>query len=189
MSIPQLGKLFVSPHEGWDELVRIHPSVFKLFGLLVVPLSLIPPLMLEYAGRHYGAVLFPAASPQTWGIAALFFLVAELLTVPLMAWGINAVANSRGIRSSYLDAFTLASIAPVPLWVSALALFSSNIVLIAGVVGLGLVGSVLLIFRGVEGMLGVKEDVVAFDLAYIVTALGLIAWVLLIMLGLVPAVS
>lgn len=189
MSIPQLGKLFVSPHEGWDELVRIHPSVFKLYALLVVPLSLIPPLMLEYAGHHYAAALFPTASPRTWSIAALFFLVAELLTVPLMAWGIHAVANSRGIMSRYRDAFTLAAIAPVPLWFSALALLSGNIVFIVGVVGLGLIGSVLLIFRGVEGFLGVQEDAVAFDLAYIVTALGLIAWVLLVMLGLVPAAS
>jgi hypothetical protein len=32
-------------------------------------------------------------------------------------------------------------------------------------------------------------DVVAFNLAYIATAMGLIAWVLLIMLGLVPAIN
>ncbi len=189
MSILNMGKLFISPHAGWDELARIHPSVFKLLGLLVVPLSLIPPLMIEYAGHHYAVTLFPTVSAQAWSAAALFFLVAELLTVPLMAWAISAVSHSRGIRSSYRDALTLASIAPIPLWFSALALFSSNIVVIAGIVGLGLVGSVLLIFRGVEGLLGVEEDVVAFDLAYVVTAMGLIAWILLIMLGLVPAIG
>lgn len=188
MSILQIGKLFVSPHEGWDDVVRIHPSVFKLFILLVVPMSLVPPLMLEYAGHHYAASLFPNAPAQAWSEAALFFLVAELITVPLMAWGIQAVANSRGARSGYADAFTLAAIAPVPLWLSALALFSANVLFIVGVVGLGLIGSVLLIFRGVEGILGIDEDAMAFDLAYIVTALGLIAWVLLIMLGLVPAI-
>jgi hypothetical protein len=32
-------------------------------------------------------------------------------------------------------------------------------------------------------------DEVAFNLAYIATAMGLIAWVLLIMSGLVPAIS
>lgn len=189
MSILQFGKLFVSPHEGWDEVVRIHPSVVKLFIFLVVPLSLIPPLMLEYAGRHYGSVLYPQTPAQVWSIAALFFLVAELLTVPLMAWGIRAVARSRGVMSSYHDAFTLASIAPVPLWLSALALFSSNVLVIAGIVALGLAGSALLIFRGMEGILGIEDDAVAFNLAYIVMAMGLIAWVLLVMLGLIPAVS
>ncbi|MGA7179359.1 MAG: YIP1 family protein [Thiobacillaceae bacterium] len=189
MSILQFGKLFVSPHEGWDEVARAHPSVIKLFTLLVVPFSLVPPLMLEYAGHHYGSILYPQASAQAWTIAALFFFVVELLTVPLMAWGIKSVANSRGVSSSYHDAFKLASIAPVPLWLSALVLFSSNIVLIVGIVVLGLVGSVLLIFRGVEGILGVEEDMVALNLAYIVTAMGLIAWALLIMLGLVPAIA
>jgi hypothetical protein len=189
MSILQIGKLFVSPHEGWDEVVRIHPSVVKLFGLVVVPLSLIPPLMLEYAGHHYGSVLYPNTSAQAWTIAALVFLFAELLTVPLMAWGIQSVAKSRGVLSNYHDAFTLAAIAPIPLWLSSLALFSSNTFLIVGIVVFGLVGSVLLIFRGVEGILGVEEDMVAFNLAYIATAMGLIAWVLLIMLGLVPAIS
>lgn len=189
MSILQLGKLFVSPHDGWDEVARVHPSVTKLFALLVVPLSLVPPLMLEYAGHHYGSVLYPNTSAQTWTIAALFFLFAELLTVPLMAWGIKSIANSRGVPSNFHDAFTLASIAAIPLWLSSLVLFSSNIVLIAGILVLGLVGSVLLIFRGVEGILGIEEDMVAFNLAYIVTAMGLIAWVLLLMLGLVPAIA
>jgi len=189
MSILQIGKLFVSPHEGWDQVARIHPSVIKLFVLLIVPMSLVPPLMLEYAGRHYGSVLYPAASARAWTIAALFFLFAELLTVPLMAWGIKSVARSRGVMSNFHDAFTLAAIAPIPLWLSSLALFSSNIFLIVGIVAFGLVGSVLLIFRGVEGILGVEEDVVAFNLAYIVTAMGLIAWVLLVMLGLVPSIG
>lgn len=189
MNILRVHKLFISSHDGWDDVVRIHPTVLKAFGLLVLPLSLIPPLMLEYAGRHYGATLYPNTSAQAWSIAALFFLIAELLTVPLMAWGIKSVANSRGIASDYHDAFTLAAIAPIPLWLSALALFSSNVFLVAGAVALGLVGSVLLIFRGVEGILKVKEDLVAVDVAYIVTALGLIAWALLITLGLVPVIA
>jgi Yip1 domain len=189
MSIVQIGKLFVSRHDGWDQVAHVHASVIKLFALLVVPLSLIPPLMLEYAGHHYGSLLYPTTPAQSWSIAALVFLVAELLTVPLMAWAIQSVAKSRGLASGYHDAFTLSSISAIPLWLSSLVLFSSNIVLIVGILGLGLIGSVLLIFRGVEGILGMDDDVVAFDLAYIVTAMGLIAWVVLIMLGLVPAIS
>jgi Yip1 domain len=189
MSILEIQKLFTTPHQGWDEIARIHPSVLKLFVLVVAPMSLIPPLMLEYAGRHYGAVLFPGALPQAWSIAAVFFLITELLTVPLMGWGIKAIANGRGIPCDYHDAFTLAAIAPVPLWLSALVLFSSQPILILAVLALGLAGSVLLIFRGVGGILKVEEDLVAFDVAYVVTALGLIAWVLLVMLGLVPAVT
>lgn len=188
MNILPIHKLFVSSRDGWTDVVRIHPTILKLFILLVVPLSLVPPLMLEYAGRHFGTTLFPHTSVQAWSVAALCFLVAELLTVPLMAWGIKSVANSRGIACDYHDAFTLAAIAPIPLWLSALVLFSSNLMMIIAMTVLGVAGSVLLIFRGVEGILKVKEGIVAFEVAYIVTALGLIAWTLLIVLGLIPAI-
>ena len=188
MNILPIHKMFISSRDGWNDVVRIHPTVSKLFGLLVVPLSLIPPLMLEYAGHYHGSTLFPDTSAQAWSLAALFFLVAELLTVPLMAWGIKSVANSRGVACDYHDAFTLAAIAPIPLWLSALVLFSSNLIMIIGMAALGVVASVLLIFRGVEGILQVKEGIVAFEVAYIVTALGLIAWTLLIVLGLIPAI-
>ena len=189
MSILHIHKLFVSSHEGWEALARMQASSLKLFVFLVLPFSLIPPLMLEYAGHHIGAILYPDTSGQAWSMAALFFLIAELITVPLMAWAIKSVANSKGIASNYRDAFMLAAVAPVPLWLSSLALFSGQIALIMAMVVLGVAGSVALIFRGVESVLKVEEDLVAFDIAYTVTALGLIAWALLVMLGLVPALA
>ncbi len=189
MNVLQVHKLFIASGEGWGEIARTRPSQSRLFFLLVVPFSLIPPLMLEYAARHIGAVLFPQASLQAWGIAALFFLLAELATVPLMAWAIRSVADSKGIDCDDHQAFTLAAIAPIPLWLSSVALLSDQIALIVAMIVLGLAGSVVLIFRGVSSILKVEEGLIAFDIAYVVTALGLIAWALLVMLGLVPALA
>jgi amino acid transporter len=189
MSMTHILKLFGSSQEGWNDLVRIHPSVFRLAAFLVLPLSLIPPLMLEYAGRHTVGGLFPQVSSAAWSFAALAFLLAEWLTVPLIAWGIRSVASSRGTACRYHDAFTLAAIAPIPMWLSALVLFAGNTAAILAVAIAGLAASVVLIFRGVEGILKVEEDVVAAQIAYVVTAMGLIAWVLLIMLGLVPTMG
>lgn len=188
MSILHIHKLFTSPH-GWNALAQTQPSAFKLFVLLVLPFSLVPPLMLEYAGHHVGAILFPDTPGMAWSLAALFFLMAELLTVPLMAWTIKSVARSKGIESSDRAAFMLAAIAPVPLWLSSLVLFYDQILLIMAGVTLGLVGSVVLIFRGVQSILNVDEGLIAIDIAYTVTALGLIAWVVLVMLGLIPALA
>ena len=101
-----------------------------------------------------------------------------------LAW-LFATALGRVTR----EAFTLEAIAPVPLWLSSLVLFSGQIVLIAAMLLLGVVGSVVLIFRGVESILKVDEGLVAFDIAFTITALGLIAWVVLVMLGLVPALA
>ena len=189
MSILQIHKLFLAPQQGWDEIAQTQPSAFRLFILLVLPFSLIPPLMLEYAGQHLGAVMFPNAAGQAWSVTALVFLFAELATVPLMAWAIRSVAHSKGVASDYRAAFTLAAIAPVPLWLSSLILFSDQIALIVAMLVLGIGGSVVLIFRGVESILRVDEGLIAFDIAYTVTALGLIAWVVLVMLGLVPALA
>src|SRR4030065_234897 len=66
----------------------------------------------------------------------------------------------------------LVAVAAVPLWLSSLSHFSDQIALIVAMVVLGVAASVVLIFRGVESILKVEEDVVAFDIAYIVTGLG-----------------
>lgn len=189
MSILRIHKLFAASPEGWEEFAGMRASPFKLFVFLVLPFSLVPPLMLEYAGRHIGAVLFPDTTAQAWSMAALVFLIAELITVPVMAWAIKSVANSKGIASDYRDAFMLAAVAPIPLWLSSLALFSGEIALIVAMALLGLAASVTLIIRGVASILKVEEGLVAFDIAYTVTALGLVAWALLVMLGLVPALA
>lgn len=182
-------QLFVSSADGWEAFARVQTSALKLFVFLVVPLSLIPPLMLEYAGHHVGAIMYPDTSGQAWSVAAAVFLIAELATVPLMAWAIKSVAESKGVNCAYRDAFKLAAIAPVPLWLSSLALFFDQIAPIMAMISLGVAGSVVLIFRGVQRSLKVEEGLVAFDVAYTVTALRLIAWVVLVMLGLVPAVA
>lgn len=189
MSILHIHKLFTSSQDGWDAVAQARPSALRLFVLLALPCSFIPPLMLEYAGHHVGAVLFPDTSRMAWSMAAFFFLLAELLTVPLMGWAIRAAARSKGIATSDRDAFVLAAIVPIPLWLSSLVLFYDQIYPIMAGLALGLAGSVVLIFRGVQRILKVEEELVAVDIAYTVTALGLIAWVLLVMLGLIPALA
>ena len=189
MSILHIHKLFTSSRDGWNQVAQTQPSALKLFALLVVPFSLVPPLMPEYAGHHVGAVLFPHTTGMAWSMAALIFLMAELLTVPLMAWTIQSVARSKGIASSDRDAFALAAIAAVPLWLSSLVLFYDQVIVIMAGLAVGLAGSVILISRGVQRILKVQEGLIALDIAYVVTALGLIAWVLLVMLGLIPALA
>lgn len=189
MSILHIHKLFASSPEGWELFARMQASALQLFVFLVLPFSLIPPLMLEYAGHHLGAVMYPDTSGQAWSVAALLFLMAELLTVPLMGSAIKSVAGSKGIRSDYRQAFKLAAISAVPLWLSSLVLFSDQVALIIAMVTLGVAGSVVLILRGVKTILKVEEGLIAFDIAFTVTGLGLIAWVALVMLGLVPAVA
>lgn len=189
MSILHIHKLFLSSPKGWRELAAAAPSARKLFLMLVLPISLIPPVMLEYAGDHIGPLLFQDAPERAWSTVALVFLAAELLTVPLMAWVIKSMAESKGVECSYRDTFMLAAIAPVPMWLSSLVLFSDQIPLIAAMLALGAVGWVVLIFRGVQSVLKIEEGIIVFDIAYTATALGLITWVVIIMRGLIPILS
>src|SRR5512135_175627 len=105
MSILQIHTLFTSSQGGWDAVAQTRPSALRLFVLLALPCSLIPPLMLEYAGHHVGAVLFPDTPRMAWSMAALFFLLAEWLTVPLMGWAIRSAAHSKGIATSEHESF------------------------------------------------------------------------------------
>lgn len=189
MSILHFHKLFLATPEAWQELSQTRPSAGKLFLLLVLPVSLIPPLMLEYAGSHIGPVLFPAAPAQAWSMAAMVFLLAELITVPLMAWAIKSIMESKGLASDFRDTFMLAAIAPMPMWLSSLVLFSEQTTLIAIMLALGVAGWMVLVSRGVKSVLKVEEGLVAFDIAYTITALGLITWVVVIMRGLIPVLS
>src|SRR5665811_297045 len=120
-------KMIFSFHEGWDDLVRVHPSIARLFARVVLPLSLLPPAMIYFAGGSYGDVFVPGVTPEQWHAAAGIFFLAELLTVPTVAWLIHMVSRMNNVATDYHAYFILAAIAPVPLWLSSLTLFVPNL--------------------------------------------------------------
>ncbi|MEY4140471.1 MAG: hypothetical protein RLZZ371_2653 [Pseudomonadota bacterium] len=185
MNVVQMPKMIWSFSEGWDDLIRVHPSVVRLFALLVLPLSLLPPAMIYYAGSSYGDVFVPGVSPQQWHTAAGIFFVAELLTVPLMAWLIHLVCKINNVATDYHACFTLAALAPIPLWLSALVLFAPSM-LVAVMVGvLALAASVGLIYHGVYALFHLHEDVQALQMATVIAGAGLLAWLLLMQIVLI----
>src|SRR5574338_573559 len=114
MSIPSLPKMFVSESEGWTDVLKIHPTVSKVLWSLVVPMSVLPPLMYAYAGlSHPGAVLPQTEPPMTGEVAMLvggaFFLI-ELATVAFMAMAIRQIGNAHGLATPYAGRGRLTSI-------------------------------------------------------------------------------
>ena len=184
MSPSQVPKMFLSFHEGWDELIRIHPSISRMFALVVLPLSLLPPAMIYYAGGNYGDVFAAGVSPGQWHTAAGIFFFAELLTVPVMAWLIQLVSRANSIGAAYHECFTLAAIAPIPLWLSSLVLFVPNLVVGVAVGGLALLCSLALTYRGVYALLRMHDDIRALQMATVITGAGLLAWLLLMQIAL-----
>jgi len=179
MNPTQMPKMILSFHDGWDELIKVHPSISRIFFLLVLPFSLLPPVMIYYAGGNYGDVFAAGVSPGQWHASAAIFFLAELLTVPLMAWLMHLVSRANDVPADYHTCFTLAAIAPVPLWISSLVLFIPNLAIGVAVGGLALLCSLGLTYRGVYALLRMRDDVRALQMATVITGAGLFAWLLL----------
>ncbi len=183
MSLVSLPKILAHSGDGSLNLFRIHPSVAKTFLAVVVPMSLIPPLMYAYAQRYYPGEIAPlVVPPLTIGelvlVGTVFFGI-ELATVTLMAFYIQQLAESVGIRPRYSDAFTLAALAPIPLWLSTLALAVPSAWVTFLAVSVAWLGSVAIIRRGVRPLLGVDDDTKARRLANAITLTGVATWVAL----------
>lgn len=187
MSPASLPKMLLSEREGWSDIARIHPSVIKLFASLVVPLSVIPPLMYAYAEVMHPGAVFPLTRPApTAGdlfVTGTVFFVVELAMVFFMGMLIQEVAESMDVTVPYEDAYTLAAIAPVPLWLSALALFVPSLWFNVAMVALAWIGSVALIRHGVRPLLHVDDERKAHYIANLVTVGGVGAWISLMVVA------
>lgn len=185
MNAVQISKMAVSFHDGWDELIRIHPSIARLFAWLVLPLSVLPPAMIYYAGGRYGDAFVPGVTTAQWHTAAAIFFAAELVTVPAIAWLIHLISKMNDVATDYHVCFTLAAIAPVPLWLSSLTLFIPNL-MVGVVVGvLALLCSFGLIYHGVYALFRMRDGFKAFQMASVVCGAGLLMWLLLMQIVLI----
>ncbi|MHB1198970.1 MAG: Yip1 family protein [Polaromonas sp.] len=185
MNVVQMPKMIFSFHEGWDDLIRIHPSIARLFALVVIPLSLLPPAMIYYAGGRYGDVFVSGVTPEQWRATAGIFFLAELLTVPTVAWLIHMVSRMNNVVTSSHESFTLAAIAPIPLWLSSLTLFVPNLFVGIVVGGLALLCSVGLIYHGMYALFRMHDDLKALQMATVVAGAGLFLWLILMQIVLI----
>lgn len=185
MSPMMFPRMFSSHGEGWDWLMRIHPSVTRMFFSYVLPMSIIPPAMLFYAGHTYrGAPLPEVGTPQLMAIVTLFF-ITELVAVPLMAKVIQRLGQVADCQPAYHDAYALAAVAPTPLWLAPLCLFIPSLLFNVMVGVLAWFGAGLLIYQGVYRVYGVEDEGHSLLLAGSVLAAGLVAWAAMMVLTLV----
>lgn len=170
-------KMLTSHAEGWDWLMRIHPSVARMYLAYVVPMSIIPPAMLLYASRTYSDVPMLQISADKALFIAIVFFVTELVMVPIMGRVVQSIGNVADAHPPYHDAFALAAVVPTPLWLAPLALFIPNLyfAIIVMIVALG--ASAALIYQGVDRVFGLTNEGQTLLVAGSVFAAGLVAWV------------
>lgn len=186
MVISNYMKMLVSSESGWNEIERIHPKISSMFIFLVLPMSIVPPAMIAYAGFSYGSEYFDHANSGIWVSSSMIFFLAELFTVPLMAWAIHNIAQSRNINTELHKAFAIAAISAVPMWLSSIALFVHNPLFVISMALLGLLASISLMYHGIRGLLDLQEEVEVAAITHTTISTGVLVWALLIALVFIP---
>src|SRR5690554_5732048 len=64
---------------GWKELQQRRPSIPLLAWAIVLPMSLLPPVLLYYAGTHYGDAFVAGFADREWRFITTILFLAELL--------------------------------------------------------------------------------------------------------------
>ena len=170
-------KMLTSHAEGWDWLMRIHPSVTRMYLAYVVPMSIIPPAMLFYASRTYTDIpMLQISADKALFIATVFF-ITELIMVPIMGRVVQSIGNVADAHPPYHHAFALAAVVPTPLWLAPLALFVPNLYFAMVVMLFALGASAALIYQGVDRVFDLTDEGKTLLVAGSVFAAGLVAWV------------
>ncbi|MGE5468723.1 MAG: Yip1 family protein [Ignavibacteria bacterium] len=180
MTLASLPRMLVSENDGWPELSRNHPTVSRLFAFLVVPMSLIPPLMYAWSQVAAPGAVFPLVEPPlAWEeimVVGIVFFGIELADVALMASYIQQLGELADVKPDYATAYMLAAVAPTPLWLSALGLFVPNLAFNVLLVIAAWACSVALIRNGVRPLFHVADEHKAMRMANAVTAAGVAVW-------------
>lgn len=180
------GMLF-SEKTGWDEIDRSHYSAQWFFKSLVLPMSLLPPALYVYAERMHPGVIFPLSVPALTGVqltaVAVVLYGVQLLMVAYMAMLIESMAIARDHDPGHDSAYALAAIAPVPLWLSSLALLVPSQGFVIAVGALAWVASIALIRHGVRPLLHIDDEQKAHYIANMVTLAGAAAWIVLLVMS------
>jgi hypothetical protein len=178
-------KMLTSHAEGWDWLMRVHPSVARMYLAYVVPMSAIPPAMLFYASRTYSDIPLLGINADKALFIAVVFFVTELIMVPIMGRVVQSIGNVADAHPPYHDAFAFAAVVPTPLWLAPLALFVPSVYFAIIVMLLALGASAALIYQGVDRVFSLADEGKTLLVAGSVFAAGLVAWVAMIGLAFV----
>ncbi|HEY6094593.1 MAG TPA: YIP1 family protein [Gallionellaceae bacterium] len=161
---------------GWNAFTHSHMSVLKMLLLYALPLSLVPPVMIGYAGIEYGGHLLPALEMTQLAFIGVVFLAVELAMTFLVAYIIKQLGVMAEIKPAFEDAYKLAVVVPTPLWLAPLFLFIPSFILNLSVAAAAMILSAMLIYYGVPAILKVEEKGHAVLLSGSILSVGMVAW-------------
>lgn len=169
---------------AWETLTHTHISVLKLFFLYAIPLSVLPPVMIHYAGITYGGGLLPELSEMQLQLIAVVFFFTEVAMTFLVAYIIQRLAAWVEVKPPFEDAYKLAVVVPTPLWFAPLFLFIPSFMLNLTVGAAAMVLSGVLIYYCTPAILKIEEKGHAMLLSGSILAAGMVAWAVMMYLTL-----
>jgi hypothetical protein len=173
------------PHWAmWDTFTHSHMSVLKLFLRYTVPMSILPPAMIYYAGVTYGGEMLPALSATQLVSIGILFYIVELAMTFAVAYVIQQLGEWVQIKPAFEDSYKLAVVVPTPLWLAPLFLFIPSFMLNLTAGAAALILSGMLIYYSVPPILKVEEKGHAILLSGCILAAGMVAWALMMYLTL-----
>jgi len=179
--------MLVSEKTGWEEIDRSRFSSSWFFKCLVMPMSLLPPVLYAFAELvHPGAIFplsVPALTPMQLVVSGVVFYVAQLLMVGYMAMLVQRMSLARDHDPGYDSAYALAAIAPLPLWLASLSLLVPSLTFVVAIGAVAWVASILLIRHGVRPLLHIADEKTAHYVANVVTGAGIAAWIALLVVS------
>ncbi len=176
MNLVTLFKLFLFPQDGWKDVVSSNASILRLFLLHVVPFALIPPVFIYLAGHNKQILFFNLLSQNKLLLACIAFFIIQLIAVPLMAVVIKNLAEIAEVKPTYHQSFTLASIAPTPLWMMPVFLLVPDISVLMVIGTFAMMAAAGFIYYGIPEVLHVFESGHHYLLFGALLTAGLMAW-------------
>lgn len=161
---------YVTHHsDSWHALAEKKPSVMQMLWLYVVPMSLIPPLMLNVVVRNYPKVFMDILPGDRLHIVGIILFLTLVVGVIVMAWITQMLADMVEIRPSYRDAFLVIAVATTPFWAVSLFYLVPNMAVNLALHGVAGIASVALVYQGVKTIFRLKRKGAA---AMLTTAIG-----------------
>ncbi len=154
--------IFSKPDDVWASLRTEKPSVASLYLLVVIPLSLIPPLAGYYGTTHHGWQVgnnppVKLTPDSALPIAILYFL-ALLVAFYVIAKLIHWMSSTYGKRQPLARCLALAIFSAIPLLLSGIAQIYPElwINLLVGLIGMTY--AVYLLYRGVPIIMNISDQ-------------------------------
>lgn len=177
MDLRTLAALPLSADSGWPRLLQKRPGPWQLLLQLVLPVSLVPPavLYMVLTSPRYR----PAVDTGQGGLYAFVVLISEFVSVAFASRLLRWVAGTYGLSVAGSDAYMLAALAPLPLWLATASVALPGVALSVMMPLLGLLLGCCIAFHGLVAICKPREAFAAAGIVQVVASAGLAGWGLL----------